>query len=67
MKEYTQIAQHELDSKFASQKINLSGDYVINEIEFNQDGSLEIEYLSNEDDTISVIFVNRIIQKLELF
>lgn len=67
MKEYTQIAQHELDCKFASQKINLSEDYAINEIEFNQDGSLEIEYLSDEDDTINVIFVNRIIQKLELF
>lgn len=67
IKEYTQIAQHELDLKFASKKIDLDGVYAINEIEFNLDGSLEIEYLSDEDDTISVVFMNRTVQKLELF
>lgn len=67
IKEYTQITQHEIDSKFASKKIDLNGSYAINEIEFNLDGSLEIEYLSDEDDTISVVFMNRTIQKLELF
>lgn len=67
IKVYTPLTQKELDSKFASKKIDLSKDYKVDDIEFCLDGMLEIEYLSDEEDMVSVIFNDEIIEKIEIY
>lgn len=67
IKDYTQITQQELDSRLAFKKIDLNESYKVNEIDFSLDGKLEIEYLSDEDNMVSVIFKDKTIEKIELY
>ena len=67
LKDYTDILQRELDLKFPSKSINLKKDYKVEEIEFSLEGELEIEYSTNEQDIVNVVFIGNTIQKLELY
>ena len=67
LKSYTDLVQKELDSKFTSEKINLSKGYKVDYVDFGLEGELEIEYSSDEQDMVSVIFNGKNIQKLELY
>lgn len=67
LKSYTDLVQNELDSKFTSEKINLSKGYKVDDVDFGLEGELEIEFSSDEQDMVSVIFNGKNIQKLELY
>ena len=67
LKSYTDVVQNELDSKFTSEKINLSKGYNVDDVDFGLEGELEIEFSSDEQDMVSVIFNGKNIQKLELY
>ena len=67
IKSYTDIVQNELDSKFSSKKIVLNKGYNVDDVDFSLEGELEIEYSSDEQDMVSVVFNAKKIQKLELY
>lgn len=67
IKSYAEIVQNELDSKFPSKKIVLNKEYKVDDVDFSLENELEIEYSSDEQDMISVVFNGKKIQKLELY
>lgn len=67
IKSYTDVVQNELDSKFPSEKIILNKGYKVDDVDFSFENELEIEYSSDEQDMVSVIFNGKKIQKLELY